>query len=306
MLFHPTPPLLQFARDTEPLGSVEPGSIVVFETLDASGGLVRTEEDLIALDGVRGSGVVNPATGPVEIVGAEPGDTVIVEIRDIQLLGRPLSSTTAEIGPDALARRVAQPRTWLFDIKEDSACRGSTIIPLRPMVGVIGVSPADDPVSTQLAGPHGGNLDNRYVTVGSRVYLPIRVSGGLLGLGDVHAAMGDGELSGCGLEVGAQVTVGIHLLRGKQSQWPIVETSDAWCTHGSAPRWEEAIEIASEEAAQLLEKEWCLDSEEIPLFLSAVGDLGICQACKPSLYPVVIRLAVRKSPTAPRPFRDVE
>jgi amidase len=299
----PVSPLTELSSHAAPLGSAEPGAVVVFETLDASGGLVESEHDIIDLDGVRGSGIVNPATGPLEVSGARPGDILIVDIIELRLSGRPLTSTTAEIGPDGLAGRVARPRTWIFDVEDGVARRGRIEIPLRPMIGLIGVAPATEPVSTQLAGPHGGNLDNRRVTVGSRVYLPVQAPGALLALGDVHAAMGDGELSGCGLETSAEITLRVDLLRDKQTTWPIVETANAWYTHGSAASWSAAIDIATEQAATLLEHEWGLDPEEIPLFLSAAGDLEICQACKPSLYPIVMRLGVRKSPTAPSPFR---
>lgn len=300
------PPVLAFGPDLEPVASVDPGALVEFETLDACGGAVRSEDEPITLEGIGAdrSHVTggNPAAGPVEVLGAGPGDTLAVRILAVDPASRGLACAFPGVGP--LGGRVARSRTWFLDLEDGVARRGALTVPLRPMVGVIGLATGGEVVANDFPGPHGGNLDDRHVAPGATVYLPVRRPGGMLALGDVHAAMGDGELTGSGLEVAACVRVQLEVLRGVQSGWPIVETEDAWYTHGSADDWEGAAAIACGEAATLLEREWGVPAEEVPLYLTLAGDLGVCQAAQPSPFPVVARLGVRKSETCPRPFRS--
>lgn len=206
------------------------------------------------------------------------------------------------VGP--LAARVSRERTWLCEIDGATATRGAVEVPLRPMVGVIGVATGGDVVANDFPGPHGGNLDNRLIAAGARVYLPIRQPGAQLALGDVHAAMGDGELSGSGLEVGATVVARVGILRGRQADWPIVETPAAWYVHGAGADWDEAVAVACEQAALQLEREWGLASDDVPLYLTLAGDLGVCQAARPGPFPVVVRLGIRRSRTSPAAFRE--
>jgi amidase len=300
-------PVLAFEPHLEPLAWVEPGDTVEFETLDACGGAVASEDDEITLDGVNanretGSGG-NPATGPVGVRGAEPGDTLAVRILSIDLADRGLACAFPGIGP--LGRRIKGNRTWFLDLDLEAKVgrRGTLIVPLRPMVGVIGVATGGPTVANDFPGPHGGNLDNRFVRPGSTVYLPVRRPGAMLALGDVHAAMGDGEVTGSGLEAAALVRVQVDVLGGVQSGWPVVATPDAWYTHGAAVTFEDAAAVACEEAARLLEREWGLEAAEAALYVTLAGDLGVCQAAQPSPFPVVARVGVRASSTAPRPFR---
>lgn len=303
-----TPPVLAFAPDLTPIVSVPRGSRVRFTTQDACGGCVTSEEDVVKLEGIGEAHVVtggNPASGPVEVEGARPGDTLVVDILSIDVHDVGIVNAYPGVGP--LAGRVGAERTWLLEIDRAAgvARRRGLEIPLRPMIGVIGVATGGDVVATDFPGPHGGNLDNRFVSTGARVYLPVRQPGALLALGDVHAAMGDGELTGSGLEVAATVVVTVDVLEGRQAEWPIVETADAWYVHGAGPTWDAAAATASEQAAVQLEREWALSRDEVPLYLTLAGDLGVCQACQPGPFPVVARLGVRKSATAPAAFRGI-
>ncbi len=77
-------------------------------------------------------------------------------------------------------------------------------IPLNPIIGVIGVGPEDEAVSAGTPGAHCGNMDNmdtKLITEGSTLNLPVFAEGALLGLGDFHAAMGDGEIGVSGIEI---------------------------------------------------------------------------------------------------------
>jgi amidase len=295
--------VIAFEPTMAPQVLAQPGDRITFCTLDACSGEVQSEHVAVPLDATydprRGGG--NPASGPVAVEGAQPGDTLVVEILEIRLAPRGLLLMWPGIGP--LGGQIDAPRTWIFELSDGVASRGELVIPLRPMIGVIGVATAGERVATELVGPHGGNLDNRHAAVGSTVLLPVRQPGALLAIGDVHAAMGDGEISCSGIEAAAEVTVELGLIAGRQSSWPIVETGDRWFAHGSAPDLSAAAQAACEEASSLLRREWGLSAAEAVGYLTAAGDVGVCQCCQPSPYPAVARVGVVRSETAPAAFR---
>lgn len=302
-----SPPLLAFGPDLTPRLSVSKGSRVRFATLDACSGTITGEDDVVTLEGIGAADVVtggNPASGPIEVRGARPGDSLVVDILSIEVASTGFVNAFPGIGP--LGAEIAEERTWVLQISssDGSARRGALEVPLRPMIGVIGVATDGETIANDFGGAHGGNLDNRFVAPGARVYLPVRQPGAMLALGDVHAAMGDGELTGSGLEVAAEVVVSVDILPNRCAGGPIVEVADAWYVHGVGRSWDEAATRACRQAAAQLEGEWALAAEEVPLYLALAGDLGICQAARPGPFPVVARLGVQKSSSVPSAFRD--
>jgi amidase len=197
----------------------------------------------------------------------------------------------------------------------------SISFPLRPMLGVVAVAPASGRVSTMPAGAHGGNLDNKMNGIGSTVYLPISHKGGLLSVGDMHASMGDGEISGTGVEVGGRVVLSCRVLKQKdlftapplpscdrvhvgKLEFPVTETATHWMTHGvTVENIPEATSVACDEAAKLLVGQWGFTYEEAFIFLSVRGDLGLCQSCHPDQGTQIARMMVEKLEMCPRPFR---
>ena len=105
-------------------------------------------------------------------------------------------------GLGVLGERIQEPDTKIIPIRDGFAYFSESIrLPLTPMVGVCGVAPkAGLDVHCAVPGDHGGNLDTKLVTVGSRLYLPVEQEGAGLAVGDLHACMGDGELSGTGID----------------------------------------------------------------------------------------------------------
>ena len=169
-----------FSRDHRPVREVDPGDKIRFETYDARTGTILTENDLLAHPHPRG---INPATGPLFVRSAEPGDTLCVEIQDIQLASQGFIGIKA--GTGNLGHLAEHYVTKIIRIKGDTAHFDDRIrFPVRPMVGVIGTAPTGEAVPTLYPGPHGGNMDNSDVKVGSRVHLPVFVEGALFGLGE--------------------------------------------------------------------------------------------------------------------------
>ena len=175
--------------------------------------------------------------------------------------------------------------------------------PLRPMVGVVGVATGGETISNAYAGRHGGNLDNHLHGPGARIYFPVRQPGAMFAVGDMHAAMGDSEICGTGVEIAGEVTVRFGLLKGKQSTWPVTELESSWVAHGTAGvDVREALQEACSEAARLLIDEWGFTPEEAFVFLSVACDANICQACQPSPFSTIARVSIPKVSATPRPF----
>jgi len=278
---------------------IEPGEVVTLETNDCFTGQIRTEDDLVTeIDLER----VNSATGPIAVRGAEPGDSLVVELLEV----RPAEMGFATLipGMGQLIEQVRAPLTQVFRVDGGVVHMNDRIsFPLRPMVGVIGCATGGETLTNGYAGEHGGNLDNHLHGPGATVFLPVRQPGGMLAIGDMHASMGDGEICFTGVEISGQVTIRVSLLKGKQGTWPVTELADRWVVHGTAGAdFMEALDRASEEAARFLVDQWSFTMEEAFIFLSVACDANICQACRPQPFSTIARVSIPKIAACPRPF----
>src|SRR5262245_49015597 len=145
-----------FGPDLEPVLEVEPGAVVRFETNDCFTGQITSEDDLVTeIDFER----VNSATGPVAVVGAETGDSLIDGLVEVTPAGT--GSAPLLPGYGQLIEQVEAPLTRLFRVEGDTIHMNDRVrFPARPMVGVVGVATDGETLTTGLAGRHGGNLDN--------------------------------------------------------------------------------------------------------------------------------------------------
>ncbi len=273
-----------------PAIEIDPGATLLLETYDARTGTIHSAADL--LDHPHPVGA-NPATGPIYVRGAQPGDSLAVEILQIDLADEGFLAVKAHIG--LLAQQAQRFETRMIPIRDNQVIFSDRIrFPVRPMVGVIGTAPAGDGIATGDAGAHGGNMDNRYIRPGTTVYLPVQVPGALLGIGDVHAAMGDGEITMVGLEICAEVTVRVDLLKGMPCRRPWLETAEDWVTTGDDIDPAHACRIAAEEMIDLLQDKLDVSFEEAYMLLSARGDVQICQMCAPGEVATTARAVFPK------------
>ena len=146
------------------------------------------------------------------------------------------------------------------------------------MLGVAGVAPAGPPVHTFYPGSHGGNLDINELARGPPSICPSPCPGALLCLGDVHAAMGDGELTGGGLDIDAEVRVSTRVYKGLGWPRPVIETPDAWCTCANAPRLQDAIRQACSDMCTMLAKSLGMSREEALHLIGAAVHARIGQS----------------------------
>ena len=269
----------EFSAATKPVASVSPGDRFLVETHDTSTGRVHRKDDMPNFVRIRDPLKVNPAAGPVFVEGASPGDDLIVEILDIRL--QPYGFVRVLAGAGVLQDGIEPDGVLMARVDGEHLVLGDKIrLALRPMVGVIGTAPADGVIYTAAPGSQGSNIDVNAVTVGARVHLPVHVPGALLAIGDVHAAMGDGEVSGTGVEIAGEVTVRVNLVPGAASTRPWIETADDWITTGSGPSLEDAVEMAVDELTRLLMAHFGLSRTEAFLLVSARGDVRIGQCAR--------------------------
>ncbi len=266
-----------FAPDLAPVGTIAVGESACFDALDALGGQIRAETDILSgLDFNR----VNPATGPVRIENVGPGDTLIVQVLSIDMEDQGAIVTGPGLG--VLADEIENHATRILPIRDGWVHFGDLALVARPMIGVIGVAPESGSFPTGTAHRHGGNMDTKEIGVGATVYLPVFQDGAMLAMGDVHAVMGDGEVCVSACEVAARITVQVDRVEGRSPQWPMVETETAVHILVSLPTVEEALVEATRQTVAFLQTARGLSKEDAYMLASLAVDIGISQLVDPN------------------------
>jgi amidase len=243
-----------------PVLRVADGDVVVTETLDAHG---------IDKAMAKRGGDTNPMTGPFYVMGAEPGDVLAVEIIRIAMnrtTGWTRSGLAWHVVDPALVRDMPERNKIIWDIgangvtlQEPTQGLKNWSVPLDPMIGCFGVAPAGgEAISTATSGAHGGNMDYNLFRVGTTAMFPVSVPGALFFLGDVHAAQGDGEIAGTGIETSADVEFRIRIIKTRVINCPRGETEDAIFTVGNARPLEQGVQHATSEMLRWLEDDYGL------------------------------------------------
>jgi amidase len=266
-----------FSAENPPALTVDPGEEVLIEAQDCFSNQIRTEDEQFSLvDWDK----VNPATGPVFVNGAQPGDILVASVLEI----RPAEQgvMTAVPGLGALGDRISESETRIVPIVGSDAVFSERLkLPSAPMVGVIGTAPRQGAILNGTPGPHGGNMDCTLIAEGSTVYLPVEAPGALFGLGDLHAVMGDGEILICGVEMAGWVRVRLDVVKGCDLPLPLVENGELVATIHSHEDLDQAAQGAIEAMARLLTEQVGLTLNEAGMLMSAAGQLRICQVVDP-------------------------
>jgi acetamidase/formamidase len=182
--------------------------------------------------------------GPIEVDGAERGDVVELHLEELRTIGWGWNSFPLGVG--ALPADFAEPYLHYFtfdDKRESTEFVGGIRLPLRPFLGVMALEPdTADATSAIVAGPYGGNLVLRDVTVGTSLFLPVQRPGARAWIGDVHALQGDGVVDQTAIESAAEVLRIRYLLhKSVDLDGPIAETPDAWIVVGFAATLDDAL-----------------------------------------------------------------
>src|SRR5213594_3339450 len=274
---------------------IKPGDRVVTKTIDAGG---------VDWDGKTVASGPNPQTGPFYVEGAEPGDMLVVTIEKVET-NRAMAYSSSllapyAVDPGAIATRVdREPKrtTWTIDkargvarLDQADVQPGGLELPLRPMLGCIGVAPArKEAISTAAPGAFGGNMDYASMGAGVKLMLPVNEPGALLFLGDGHARQGEGEVAGTGLETSLDVEFSVELVKKKAIGWPRLETGTHVMVLGSALPLLEAFQHATTELQRWLMADYGLTERGAQAFMGQATEYEIANVVDPN-FTVVAKI----------------
>ncbi|KAK5660551.1 hypothetical protein OQA88_13101 [Cercophora sp. LCS_1] len=230
MLSHHFPPShhLKWSRSIPPILTVPSGSEVTLTLLDGGNNQITPANAATALS-TFDPAIADPATGPIYIQDAEPGDVLRVEF--LELIPADYGWTAIFPGFGLLAEDFPEPQLKIWDLSDVGASVSSGVrravfkpgieVPIEPFLGVVGVAPAEEGELPTIP-PYpmvGGNMDCRYASrVGSVLYLPVNVDGALFSCGDGHAAQGDGEVCGTAIETPMRARVRLTVEKKEQRE----------------------------------------------------------------------------------------
>jgi acetamidase/formamidase len=290
----------EHSRFNPPGLTVEPGETFLAETELCSGPWLKRLSD-------RWSPAVDSGCNPTVVVavrGAKPGDALAVTILDIrpEELGYTGFAPGMNPFPDWVRHKEWGIVTRTVRIRNGFVEWGKLRLPVRPMIGTLGVAPAREVFYNSWPGPHGGNMDVQEVARGATVYLRVQVPDALLHVGDVHALQGDGEINcGGGIECRATVKLKVDLVRApKRMAWPRIVTRDHLAVVGCARPAEDAFRIATEQLIYWLADAYGYSEQEALLLLGLVMEARCTQFVDP-LFSYIAKVPRKWLPKKP-PF----
>lgn len=242
----------------EPVLRVKPNTVLISNTMH---GAYYTRE----------GGAFPGEVGPILVEGATTNDMLVVRILKVRpnttLAAAQIYSDFGGLATDSRVRLLNDPipaRRYLWQL-DTARMKGTTTlsdsrmrtieIDLKPMLGRVAVAPAGGEAFTGLwPGDFGGNMDAPEIREGTTVYLPIFHDGAYLYFGDGHAAQGEGEVAGTGLETSMDVILHIDVIKGKQIDWPRLEDDQYIMVAGSARPLIDAFRLAHVELIEWMQE----------------------------------------------------
>jgi len=296
---HPFTPTVfhnYFTSTIPPVLTIFPGDTVESWSVDAGG---------VDAQGKRRSPGGNPLTGPFYVEGAMPGDTLVVRFTRIRLSRDSAQSgnfvTPSALNPRYFAQQQPVPNfdsNWTLDRQAGFAQLSKPTdklknyrVPLKPMLGCVGVAPPQtQSFRSGNLGSYGGNMDYNQLVEGTTVYLPVYHPGGLLFVGDGHAAQGDGELTGDALETSTEWTLTVDVIRARNIASPRLENTEYLMASGISNSLPEALQSATTNLSTWLQEEYKLNASEIGVVLGTGMRYEIAEVVDPQVH-IVAKIA---------------
>ena len=291
----PTVPAARIERDQNhlawdpaiaPVATVGSGDIVELDCLDASNGQITAEsttDSLATLDFAS----VDQVTGPVGVAGAEPGDTLQVDLLEFEPADWGWTASIPGFG--LLADDFPDASLKITRLSADGPIEfwPGIQLPMAPFCGELGVAPETGPRSTIPPDLHGGNMDTRHLVAGSTLFLPVFHAGARFSAGDGHATQGDGEVSGTAIETPMRALVRLTVRKGLNLTGPefvaapdphaALRNGARYATDGIGPDLMEASRDALRRMIEWLGREYGLEPMQAYLLSSVAVDLRISE-----------------------------
>ena len=281
-----------FAWNIAPALHIFPGDTVETKSVDAGG---------IDENSIRRAQGGNPLTGPFYVEGAWPGDTLVVHLERVRLNRSTAGSGTGIVGsaltPGYLRNLKMEDHfsgEWTLD-RDHGVARPAKpsermkdyVVPLKPMLGCIGVAPPQEQsFRSGYLGSWGGNMDYREFGEGVTLYFGVNHPGALLFLGDGHAAQGAGELTGDALETSMEFAFSVDLIKGHAPNMPRAENADYRMASGIANSLPDALQQATTNLSQWLADDYKLTPNEIALVLGTAIQYDVAEVVDPLVHVV--------------------
>jgi len=309
--FKPTKYHFTYDAKHEPVLKLKPGDTLMTSTLDAFGNTISSNKqkanEIVHLPNV------NHQTGPFYVEGAEPGDTLVIHLLKVKpnrdyavsthlphfgaLTGESYTAMLTDPLPEKtyIWKLDFERNVGILDLPESKI--GRVEIPLQPFLGTVGVAPNyGEAVLSLTPAEHGGNMDCMETKEGTILYFPVFVEGALFMLGDGHAAQGDGEICGTGLECSMDVTVKVDVIKEKAISWPRFEDDEYIMVASSTRPVIDAFRSAHVELIYWLVEDYGYDRWDALQLVSQVGRARIGNVVDPK-YTVVTKFPKKYLPS---------
>jgi amidase len=292
--FEPTDFFATYSAANKPVLTIFPGDIVHTWTADAGG---------VDAKGIRHRGG-DSNIGPFYVEGALPGDTLVVHLLKVRTNRATARQGTrinahavtaaylagAEVDPKVTGEWTLLPDKGIAVPTHPSEHMKNYSVPLKPMLGCISVAPAgDEQFRGGDLGAFGGNLDYNDNVEGTTLYFPVFHAGALLGMGDGHAAMGDGEVTGGAIETSMDVDFSVDVIRGDSSGQVRAETRDYLIAFGVSGSVPDSIQVSTSQLAAWIKKDYKLSDSEVAILFASVLKYDITELVD-SRYNVVAKV----------------
>lgn len=265
--------IYHFSPLNPPAAEVELGEKFMVECEDCYCGQIKSAADLRPNIDIS---IMDASTGPISVKDVQKGNVICVHIHEINFNPQAVMVTSVGLGP--LGDLINEPNTRVINIKDGEAVFSEKIsFPLTPMIGVLGVAPADGEIHCATPGDHGANMDTKDLKPGNKVYFPVFVDGANIALGDLHACMGDGELSGTGIEASGNVVLSVTKAGHLPISMPLIEAPDFFAVAASEADFRKTYRKALIETTNLIMAALDVDFPDAYRIMSATCDLRVSQ-----------------------------
>ena len=268
--------------NNEPAITVDSGEELMVETWDAFEGI--RDPEVLQAKSLKG-----PATGPIYVKGAEPGDALRVDFISITAK----EGAAHMVMPDRgfLEEEFPEAYPTVMTFEDGHVVLPSGVrLPIKPSMGVVATTPTYPQQTASDSGPYGGDIDMKELVAGSTIFLPVFVSGGMLALGDCHAVVGDGAVAGTGAECSSDTHIRVTVEKGMGITSPRAMTPDYFVVLSHGEELGPAMKQAVRDMVDFLVREKGMTPYDAYTLLSLAGDIRVSRTFRP-ISPVKMMIS---------------